>query len=383
MASWCNQKACICCVVALVVVQIMVNEVYHLQSKAGSCRCNAGLKIGSAPQQHNQSGLDSQSIEGDKVFVTIENKHLLKSPHLRIFFGNNEAPITKRDEKGVVCSVPKSDFDGIGWNTTVRVKACASGICDSQPNRTFTYPASNPPARVANVGLMWLTKNSTTALKVVELFVHRLGPDWRFQFMMFPGVEDFYLSTPLFQQLIDQGRLVYETIEKQTRRQYALKCVDPAYWQRVQGDRVLVFQEDSVPCSKASHSITDFFKYDYIGAPWPWYPFVGNGGLSLRNRTALIRLLNENKDEVTKQSSNPKWYMEDYTIGLPTHHRPQLLNVLSWRAWCSCFVCCLQQGSLQSTRRSFVWHRPMRASTFARSGFMFQGPGVPTKFGEL
>jgi hypothetical protein len=74
-----------------------------------------------------------------------------------------------------------------------------------------------------------------------------------------------------------------------------------ALWEKIKSDYVLVFQADSRFCSASPKSL-DFFirlSYDWIGAPWPpsatWDPLfvtgslVGNGGLSLRKRNAMLR----------------------------------------------------------------------------------------------
>lgn len=62
----------------------------------------------------------------------------------------------------------------------------------------------------------------------------------------------------------------------------------------------LMIQTDGFAVNKDAWT-DDFFKYDYIGAPWPWMwgggppwkgAIVGNGGFSLRSRK-LYRALNE------------------------------------------------------------------------------------------
>lgn len=61
-------------------------------------------------------------------------------------------------------------------------------------------------------------------------------------------------------------------------------------------DRVVIFQADS---EIFKPGIEDFFEYDYIGAPWKdndpdYYPYVGNGGLSIRNPKVMYTILLEN-----------------------------------------------------------------------------------------
>ncbi|KAF7867069.1 uncharacterized protein EAF02_009855 [Botrytis sinoallii] len=57
-------------------------------------------------------------------------------------------------------------------------------------------------------------------------------------------------------------------------------------------EHLLVFQPDSIFCTKAPTTLNDFIEYDYIGAPWSTYStHGGNGGLSLRRVSSILRLL--------------------------------------------------------------------------------------------
>ena len=64
-----------------------------------------------------------------------------------------------------------------------------------------------------------------------------------------------------------------------------------AFWNVFTEDRVLIFQHDS---GILRHGIEEFYEWDYIGAPFgPAYPFVGNGGFSLRNPRAMAHICRE------------------------------------------------------------------------------------------
>ena len=240
------------------------------------------------------------------------------TPGSKVLFGNKQARIVKSTKNILIVDVPPSDFEGINWSTTVSVKIV--GESGSSVNfATWTYSATNPPTKVANIGVLWLTSIEEVAMKVVKLFVDRLGPDWRFQFFLFPNVFDFYASQPLIQQLIDEGRLELVWHKETDRHGYSVECMNTSYWENIHGDRVLIFQTDSVPCSGAEHDITDFFDFDYVGGTWKARrKYGGNGGLSLRNRTALMRLLSENKKIIKNLTINPRWVAEDVLICLFT-----------------------------------------------------------------
>jgi hypothetical protein len=65
---------------------------------------------------------------------------------------------------------------------------------------------------------------------------------------------------------------------------YSRLLAHPNFWQAMHAEKVLVFQVDSVLCSRSSFTIDDFLAFDYIGAPWVHADhIVGNGGLSLRS----------------------------------------------------------------------------------------------------
>lgn len=68
-----------------------------------------------------------------------------------------------------------------------------------------------------------------------------------------------------------------------------LKTIE--FWERVRGDKVLIFQTDSI---LLRNGVEEFLDYDYIGGPWAKPKdgvYVGNGGLSLRTRKKMIETL--------------------------------------------------------------------------------------------
>jgi hypothetical protein len=73
----------------------------------------------------------------------------------------------------------------------------------------------------------------------------------------------------------------------------------------------LTAQLDSALCAASPHKIDDYLAYDFVGAPWPHNypahnPGCGNGGLSLRRRSAMLRVLDH-----FKASGGPSESTED------------------------------------------------------------------------
>lgn len=108
------------------------------------------------------------------------------------------------------------------------------------------------------------------------------------------------------------------------------------FWNLLQGEKILIYQEDSIIFK---NNISEFLKWDYIGAPWPKNnndnnKCVGNGGLSLRTKSVMIEIIkrisiqntivNSSTNEYTKLTHSTvipedvyfSKNMEDLNIGL-------------------------------------------------------------------
>lgn len=73
-------------------------------------------------------------------------------------------------------------------------------------------------------------------------------------------------------------------------------------------EHLLVFQPDSIICAKSPVTVNDFLEYDYIGAPWgPGSKFGGNGGLSLRRVSRILKVLEGERREVGHAQMEDEW----------------------------------------------------------------------------
>ena len=87
---------------------------------------------------------------------------------------------------------------------------------------------------------------------------------------------------------------------------YSRILKDKDFWNDIDEEHVLVFQHDSFVLRSG---IEEFLDYDYIGPPWYWaegnyrdkrykdltdFKKGGNGGFSLRKKSAMIDIINSN-----------------------------------------------------------------------------------------
>jgi hypothetical protein len=97
------------------------------------------------------------------------------------------------------------------------------------------------------------------------------------------------------------------------RRVYSQILLSPSFWRSVQAETVLVFQTDAFLCRTGIDAVAN--SYDYAGAPWylcekgrdrsSYLCEGGNGGLSLRRRSNMLRLASSGKRCVNLRSPCP------------------------------------------------------------------------------
>jgi hypothetical protein len=71
----------------------------------------------------------------------------------------------------------------------------------------------------------------------------------------------------------------------------------------------LIFQHDS----GLFRSVDEFLEWDYIGAPWLFQEYGGNGGLSIRNPKAMIETIKETP--YRSNLGNEDVYFSDFLVG--------------------------------------------------------------------
>lgn len=158
--------------------------------------------------------------------------------------------------------------------------------------------------------LVKFNKNSKNVALMVE---SRIFPNTEFIIRQFSRYlpEDFiiyiYVTDNVYDEYLDIANRLNNNInikilpfELKSLRDYNDIMLDISFWKLFdQFDRVLIFQNDTMIYN---YNISDFYKYDYIGAPWnisrQIANNVGNGGLSMRNIKAMIYCL-ENESLVT------------------------------------------------------------------------------------
>lgn len=116
-----------------------------------------------------------------------------------------------------------------------------------------------------------------------------LEPHWIVY--IFHGTQNVDLCQSLQEMDLTRIRLVPLGVANLTIHDYNMLLCGRWFWEQiVTTSHILIFQTDALLTTKSPHKIDDFMQYDYIGAPWNHIRglVVGNGGLSLRRKQAMV-----------------------------------------------------------------------------------------------
>ncbi len=139
-------------------------------------------------------------------------------------------------------------------------------------------------------------------------------PEWRFKFWGSPEAMEFMRSKPIIARLEAAGKLIIEGIpgnySMAGREEISQMFTDPTLYSKhlAPAEHLLVFQPDSIFCSAAPRTLNDFLDWDYIGAPWgPEQKHGGNGGLSLRRVSRILKVLEGKQREKGHVQLEDEW----------------------------------------------------------------------------
>jgi hypothetical protein len=145
-----------------------------------------------------------------------------------------------------------------------------------------------------------IDENIETIIKTVMYYLEDSSKKWGLQiFHGTKNVEQILSITKNWNNVsfVNLGK------DNLTKREYNDMMMTTDFWNKVKGKKILSFQNDSI---LLKGGIDQFLEYDYIGAPWikpkEGY-FVGNGGLSLRNKDKMIEIctLNDDKSNIPQE----------------------------------------------------------------------------------
>jgi uncharacterized protein DUF5672 len=77
------------------------------------------------------------------------------------------------------------------------------------------------------------------------------------------------------------------------------------FWRAMPSEKVLIIQHDSMLLREG---IEEFMEWDYVGAPWSFQTFGGNGGLSLRDVKAMLKVIDNFTWQFHPEGNEDVWF---------------------------------------------------------------------------
>ncbi|RDW89561.1 hypothetical protein BP6252_01593 [Coleophoma cylindrospora] len=170
---------------------------------------------------------------------------------------------------------------------------------------SYKPPGGNEPVEMFNgtitnkAAIIIETRFRTNLVPLILHFSSVLGPSW--PILIYTSAESVgmfstsaalsrYLHSGLIQIRILPSSVLFtnsNSVNKFMTQKWLWESLAPA-------EHILIFQSDSMLCANAARSVEDFFDYDLVGAPIRKDLGQGyNGGLSLRKRSTILRVLKE------------------------------------------------------------------------------------------
>lgn len=236
--------------------------------------------------------------------------------------------ITHHYTKGV------SSIDGTSSDPKSAIKAGQAAL-SAASSGTATAPAKRPTAAASTpqivggyngtiydkVAIIIEDRPRTNLIPLILHFSTVLGPSWPIVIYTSSENVGIFASSAALGRYLRSGivsiRILPSTVLFTNSDSVSAFLTKPWIWQNLApAKHILMFQSDSMLCANAARSVEDFFEYDFVGAPIA--PNLGagmNGGLSLRKRETILRILDEWDWEKAKgRRFEDQWYFDRYVF---------------------------------------------------------------------
>jgi len=136
-----------------------------------------------------------------------------------------------------------------------------------------------------------------------------LGPTWPIIFYTSPDLIQLYRESESINDLLPTGlelRPLPESVDLTTEQSRSAFLTEPYIWRALApAQHILLFRADTIICSASAKKADDFIAegWHFIGAPIREEQGRGwNGGLSIRNRETVLRIIEEEWDVAENRS---------------------------------------------------------------------------------
>ncbi|KAK6515962.1 hypothetical protein TWF281_004553 [Arthrobotrys megalospora] len=186
-------------------------------------------------------------------------------------------------------------------------------------------PSRPPPQGFSIASKVAAIADTSFTPRHIPLLMHYsgvLGPEWPIVYYTSQQTYETYLKpgvanvSAVWTRALNEGRIEVRLLP--TRFQMTSRdgvnsfLTDKWMWEDLApAKHVLIFQADAIICGNAHKTVDDFLEWDFIGATLTPEGRMYNGGLSLRNRQTILRILNQHDYQADTKAALFKFEGED------------------------------------------------------------------------
>lgn len=145
----------------------------------------------------------------------------------------------------------------------------------------------------------------------------KLGKKWSYTIIC--GTDNYDYMVKMCDSISSNINIVKTPYTNLNQSQYSKLLTTLKFWDLLHGEKILIYQEDSIIFK--TH-VEDFLCFDFIGAPFPKGQNdtpnnVGNGGLSIRTKSIMKKIIQTKSVTSTLFNSSTLTYMKNMKLTFP------------------------------------------------------------------
>jgi len=152
---------------------------------------------------------------------------------------------------------------------------------------------------------------------IIRNTIIQLGKNWSHTVIC--GNDNYEMMLNICDDISIDINVIKYPLEIKNQTEYSKMLTTSEFWNNLYGEKILIYQEDSFIFK---NNIQDFMNFDFIGAPFPKNVndtpnLVGNGGLSLRSKGKMLKVIEKITVEDTIFNGSTMDYMNKVNLQFP------------------------------------------------------------------
>ena len=152
---------------------------------------------------------------------------------------------------------------------------------------------------------------------LIRNMILKLGNKWSYTVVC--GTENYHFMLEICEKISPNIHVIQTSYSNLNQSEYSRFLTTMNFWNLLKGEKILIYQEDSIIFK---NNVEDFLVFDFIGAPFPKLQNdtpnnVGNGGLSIRSKSIMEKIIETISVDSTIFNSSTIEYMKNVNLTFP------------------------------------------------------------------